>query len=187
MLDFALSKANSLLGFLPAAPRGVVVLPFAVIALFLLIAWLLRMAPAIDRLLGPLGSGLATLGGLVALVPEYAITTLLRRSGRRPTGVVYLYDEIVEFLVTMGRRAFRAGVAGLLGDKRTRRWVALLAVVFIVGIGNAGACPDPPGSCQKPVRAWWQQTTSVFHTDDSGPRPRPTKPSTRPTRTTVRN
>lgn len=184
MLDYALAKTDVLLGFLPAQVRGALVLPVAAILIFLLIAGLLRIAPTLDRLIGPLGAGLSVALGLLALVPEYLATALVRRSGRTPAWFLFLYGEVVDLLVGAGRKAFRTGLTPLVRQRRTRRWAATLGVLAIVGLGNVGACPDPQGACRTPVGTWWQHTTALLGSGHSGPA-NPVPPD-RPTRKTVK-
>jgi hypothetical protein len=180
MFDQALSTTDALLGFLPSGVRGAVVLPIAAAAVFVLLRLVLRMAPAIDKVLRPVGGGLTSVVGLVALLPEYAITTVLRNSGRPPPGVVFLYDELIAVLVALGRRFFTAGIAPVARTLNARRWVATAGMVAIVLLGNAGACPDPPGACRPPLVAWWQSTTSLFGSDGAA------QPAPPPSRKTVK-
>jgi hypothetical protein len=175
MLDFALARTAALLGFLPDEVRGALVLPVTVILLLLVILGLLRMAPKIDNLLGPLGSGLCVVLGLLALLPEYVATTLLRRSGRQPPAPFFLYDAMVAGLVGLGSRAAHAGIAPLVRQKWPRRWAAVAGVVAIVGLGNAAACPDPPGACKTPIGAWQDQVKATFDSPDPTPSPARTK------------
>lgn len=181
MFDTGLELSRWLLSWLDADWQAVLAVPLLVVLLVLALTALVRLLPAIDRVLAPVGAGLALLLGLVMLLPEYLCTVALRRRGRPPPGIFYTYGDGVEGLVHLGERVSRAGLAGFARGDGTRKLLILVALVLILAAGNANGCAPPPSSrCDPPLTAWWSQTRTLFAGETPPPaRPQPTKKPTR--------
>jgi len=160
VIEAGLHAISRLLSWMPDGARVASALPLLVLLLIVLVNGVLRWASAIDRLVRPLVSGLASMVGLLALLPEYLLTTALRRLGQRPPNAFYLYGEAVENAVLLTRQVARAGLASLTDDKRLRRVLVVLIVGAMVSVGNARSCPANAGStCKPPVASWWTHIT----------------------------
>lgn len=163
MAEKALNAAHWLVSWIPSARwQDVLALPLLIVLVLVALIVLVRLIPVVDRILRPLGNGLATVGGLLLLLPEYVATVLARRSGRVPWGLAFTYGEAVENAVLAGRRVSAAGLAGFFQERRARRWLILLTLLTIVLWGNFNSCPEAAGACTRPLAAWWHQTTRAF-------------------------
>jgi hypothetical protein len=182
MVEEGLEFSRSLLSWLPPEAQTVLSLPVLIVLMLLALTWLVRLFPAIDRMLGPVGSALATGLGLLLVLPEFLATRALRAGGRRPPGLFHTYGEGIENLVFMGHRASRAGLSGFTTQKRTRRGLIVTVLVAIIVISNSHACPPGPVRCTTPVVAWWNETKVIFkNTGQPTPKPIP-KPTSKPSR-----
>ncbi|GAA2392351.1 hypothetical protein [Dactylosporangium salmoneum] len=162
MPEAGLAAAHWLVSWVPSAQwQNFLALPLLIALLLLTLIAVVQLLPVVDRVLRPLGSGLAILGGLLLLLPEYLVTVLVRRAGRAPWGIAFTYGEAVEQVVLAGRRVSAAGLAGFFRERRPRNWMILIALVAIVLSGNFSSCPDPAAGCTRPLPAWWQQATTV--------------------------
>ena len=160
MIDDGLILLDRLLPWLSPEVRITVGLPLLVVLLWLLVTAALRVVVSLEQLLRPLWMGTVTLVGLLAVLPEYLCTTVLRRLRRRPPGAVYLYDEAVERLVEVGQRIGQVGLSGLTTDRRLRRVVVMLVVGMMLVVGNSQTCTEAPQvDCRTPVSAWWNQVS----------------------------
>lgn len=186
MAEKGLRAAHWLVSWIPSARwQDVVALPLLIVLLLIALIVLVRLLPVIDRILRPLGNGLATLVGLLLLLPEYLGTVLIRRTGRAPWGLAFTYGEAVEDVVLAGRRLSAAGFAGFFRERKARKWLMLTALLVTVLWGNFHSCPDTANACTRPLAAWWQQTTTAVSglTSDDKPvpavsrHPSPAKPA----------
>ena len=189
MAEKGLGAVHWLVSWIPSARwQDVLALPLLIVLVILGLIVLVRLLPVVDRILRPLGDGLAIVGGLLLLLPEYTATVLVRRAGRVPWGLAFTYGEAVESVVLAGRRASAAGLAGFVRERKPRRWLMLVALVVIVLSGNSSSCPGPATGCTRPLPAWWQQTTTAVGDLVSADKPKPTvrptpSPAAKPTPT----
>ncbi|GAA1740337.1 hypothetical protein [Luedemannella helvata] len=180
MFEHGLDAAHWLVSWIPSARwRDVIALPLLIALLLIAFGVLIRLLPVVDRILRLLGGGLATVAGLLLLLPEYLTTMLLRRAGRSPWGLAFAYGDAVEHTVLAGRRLSAAGLAGFFEDRSTRRWLMLAALLVTVLWGNFTSCPATTDTCTRPITVWWQQTSTVFsdRTPDEAPPRKPAKPT----------
>jgi hypothetical protein len=175
MIDGGVELIKGLLPDLPAPWPTVLALPLLVAALLVLATVAVRLARAADPILRTVGGGLASLLGLLVILPEYLITTALRHLGRRPPAAFHVYGDGVENLVDLGQRASAAGLGGLTRDKLARRVLIVLAVAATVTVSNAGSCDGQAPTCAKPVAVWWDQTTKLILEDEPPPVVKPAK------------
>ncbi|MEV4630437.1 hypothetical protein AB0J90_29655 [Micromonospora sp. NPDC049523] len=168
MIDDGLPIVDWLLSWLPPDTRVLIALPVLVVLLFILVTVVLRALTSADRLLRPVWSALFTLTGLIAVLPEYLLTTVLRRMGQRPPNTVYLYGEIVENVVQIGHRLSQAGISSLTEETRLRRVLIVVIVGLIVGLGNSETCADNSlQACQTPVSAWWSEVSDATRSEQT--------------------
>lgn len=184
-MDEGLNFARWLLSFLPSDWQTVLGLPLLVVLLLVGLVVVIRLFPVFDRVVGPLGAGVASALGMLVLLPEYLVTIALRRSGRRPPAILHTYGDGIHNAVLMGHRVAKAGLAGFTRERRTRRLVILVALVAILFVGNAQSCPAGAAGCTRPVSAWWTRTTAMFGATPpvvvSPTKPAAPKPKPRPT------
>ena len=162
MFDTGLELSGWLLSWLDADLRTALAVPLMIVLLLFALSMIVRLLPVIDRLLAPLGTGLAMLLGMLMLLPEYLCTVALRRQNRPPPGIFHTYGDGVVGLVHLGTRVSRAGLAGFTRDGGVRRALILLALVLIVAVGNANSCPPETSSCMSPLTTWWNQTKTLI-------------------------
>ncbi len=176
MFDTGLELSRWLLSWLGPEWQAVLAIPLLVCLLLLAVMILVRLLPAVDRVIGPVGSGLSTLVGMLLLVPEYLCTMVLRRTKRVPPGFFHTYGEGVVNLVSIGHRVSRAGLTGFTRGNGARKALILTAVAIILAVGNAQSCPQQAARCAPPLSAWWSQTKAMFADEPPAPvKPKPTK------------
>jgi hypothetical protein len=183
MFDAGLEFSRWLLSWLDADWQTALAVPLLIGLLLVAVMVIVRLLPVVDRVIGPLGSGLATLLGMVVLLPEYLCTVVLRRCGRAPPGFFHTYGDAVMGLVLLGHRVSRAGLTGFTSSSGVRKLLILTAVGVIVVAGNAQSCPSQAARCNPPLKAWWNQTKTIFVDEPpTPPKPKTTKkPTKKPT------
>jgi hypothetical protein len=180
MFDLGLEFSRWLLSWLDPEWQTALAVPLLIILLLLALTAIVRLLPVVDRVLAPLGSGLALLIGMVILLPEYLSTVVLRRQKRAPPGFFYTYGDGVAGFVHLGERISKAGLTGFTRTGAARKLLILFALIVMVAVGNANNCgPQAPG-CSPPLTAWWSQTKTLF--DGDTPPPAKAKPTKKPTK-----
>lgn len=94
------------------------------------------------------------------LLPDLAVSRLLRRFGRIPPEAVYAYGNVVMTVIDGSQQLVRRILPTLQHARQARRWmlIAVLALGFVVW--NGVSCDAGSGStCQTPVSVW----TASFH------------------------
>ncbi|MEV4636936.1 hypothetical protein AB0J80_06240 [Actinoplanes sp. NPDC049548] len=188
MIEDGLDLVRPLLGSLPPQWQTVLALPLLVAALLLIANLVAKSAPALDHIVRPVVAAATSATGLLLLVPEYLVTVVIRRAGRRPPAALHLYDDGVEGLVGLGMRASRTGLSGLTTDRRLRRLLVVVVVGATLVVSNGSSCADASTpSCRKPVASWWEQTTRLVSDDEKPPavKHKPAKNS-KPTKATAK-
>lgn len=87
------------------------------------------------------------------LLPDFAVSTAVRRFGRVPPEPVHTYGQVVTTVVDGAQNAVRTALPKLVATRRTPK--ALLMVLLVVGFlaWNSQAC-DSKTACLTPVTAW---------------------------------
>lgn len=99
-----------------------------------------------DRLTAPIPA--------VLLAPEWMVTKLLAKAGRKPGTLVYGYGESVLVLAD-GLQAFLAVVLRILGSVgKFRRLIACALLVLGFLSWNSGTCVADSQPCLSPVQHW---------------------------------
>lgn len=183
MFDTGLQLSRWLLSWLDPEWQNVLAIPLLIVVLLVAVMMVVRLLPLADRVIGPVGSGLATMLGMLFLLPEYLCTWALRRNNRIPPGFFHTYGEGIVNLVAVGHRVSHAGLAGFTRGNGVRKLLILTVVAVIVVVGNAQSCPSQSPRCTPTLTAWWTQTKAAFAEDPPTPKPKPTKkPAPRKTR-----
>jgi hypothetical protein len=180
MFDTGLGFSRWLLSWADARWQTALAVPLLIGLLLLALIVLVRLLPMVDRVLGPLGAGLAILLGMVLLLPEYLCTLVLRRRHRVPPGIFYTYGGAVSGLVHVGQRISHAGLTGFTQLGAARKLLILVSLTLIVAAGNANSCAPQTSRCSPPLTAWWSQTKALFESDTTPPAT--TRPTKKPTR-----
>jgi hypothetical protein len=185
MFDTGLEFSRWLLSWLDPEWQNVFAIPLLIVVLLVAMTAIVRLLPVADRVVGPVGSGLASVLGMLFLLPEYLCTWVLRRNNRIPPGFFHTYGEGIVNLVAIGHRVSHAGLTGFTRGNGVRKLLILTAVAVIVAVGNAQSCPPQAPRCTPTLTAWWTQTKAAFAEDPPPPPPKPKprkKPASRKTR-----
>ncbi|MBF5000270.1 hypothetical protein IRT45_24295 [Nocardia sp. BSTN01] len=96
----------------------------------------------------------AAAASTVLLAPEWLITRLLIKSGRRPGRIVYTYGYGVLALADGLRIVVDAALRRLAGVGKYRHWVAGLLLVVGLLSWNSVSCAGDSKPCISPARQW---------------------------------
>ena len=168
MFDTGLELSGWLLSWLDPDLRTALAVPLLFLLLLIALTVIIRLLPAVDRVLAPVGAGLSMLLGMLMLFPEYLCTLALRRQNRTPPGIFHTYGDGVVGLVHLGMRVSRAGLTGFTREKRVRRSLIAVVLALIVFVGNANSCPGQASACSPPLSTWWIQTKALLAGLDLG-------------------
>jgi hypothetical protein len=180
MFDTGLELSRWLLSWLSLQWQTVLAVPLLIVMLLVALTLIVRLLPVVDRVLGPLGGGLATVLGLLALLPEYVCTVTMRRHNRQPPAIFHTYGDGVEGLVQLGHRVSQAGLTGFTRGNGVRKLMIFAALCVIVTLGNAHSCPAQAPGCSRPLAVWWNQTKTLL--DEKPAPPARTKTTKKPTK-----
>ncbi|GAA3451408.1 hypothetical protein [Dactylosporangium matsuzakiense] len=180
MFDKTLELSRWLLSWLSPDWQEALAVPLLIFLLLVALTVLVHLLPVVDRVLAPLGSGLAMALGMVLLLPEYLCTTALRRQRRTVPGILYTYGDGVTGLVHLGERFSRAGLTGFTTIGKVRKLLILTALAIIVATGNADSCAAQGAGCTPPLSAWWTQTRAMVSDEPDQPAPSQPPPSSKP-------
>jgi hypothetical protein len=183
MFDRGLTDVRWTVSWAPPPWQTELALPLLVVLLLIALVMVVKLLPAFDRLFAAVGRAASHMFGLLAILPEYLITTLLRRLEKAPPGVFHTYGAAVGGLVGMGRRVAEAGFAGFTTNRYARRCLIAIALAAVVLTGNAHSCPPGAPACSPPVVAWWNQTKALVNAPPAPPARAPS-PAPAPHKTT---
>jgi hypothetical protein len=191
VLQVGLDAADQLLHSVPAHWRLILGLPLVLLALVLVTSVLVRLfGPVLLKLASTILHALTYVIGLLLLLPEFAVSRGLRRLGQEPFGLLHIYGEAVEHLVTGGRQLFDGRLTRIVDDKKIRRGLVLLVAAGLFVVADSGSCDGHPGTtCATPGGQWWTAVVSSVHdtpaptpSSPAPPTPHPNKPAPSPTR-----
>ncbi|MDQ3763196.1 MAG: hypothetical protein M3460_16610 [Actinomycetota bacterium] len=105
--------------------EAIILAALAITVACIVVRWILP--PVLEILARPLQDGIAAMAGLI-LLPEYALTTIMRRMGKAPLHISY---DLGDAIAWMARTLCSAVRVILSGISRTARCVhpAIIAVI----------------------------------------------------------
>lgn len=121
-----------------------------------LLPWLAAVAaPAVD----PMFERLA----MVLLMPEYAVTRLLTRTGKAPFAVTYTYGEGVTTVVGVIRSVAHVLLGVLPRLRRISKAVPIVLTALLALAWNSETCmPAGPDACVSPASHWIAEADKWF-------------------------
>lgn len=121
-----------------------------------LLPWLAAVAaPAVD----PMFERLA----MVLLMPEYAVTRLLTRTGKAPFAVTYTYGEGVTTVVGVIRSVAHVLLGVLPRFRRISKAVPIVLTALLALAWNSETCmPAGPDACVSPASHWIAEADKWF-------------------------
>lgn len=165
---------DPLLSWLPVWLHAVV-WAFLVNALVYVVLYALirHVLPWLSTALSEPARRLAELGGALLLLPEYASTRLLRRSGRTVPSVVFGYGDAVQGMVGGGQKLAESVLtaAGRLKGTSRSAIVALLLVLAVAWDGSY--CVGQGAGCVIPTSEWAHSVSRAVDKPSPAPTPCP--------------
>lgn len=170
--------------FLAGTPEWLHAMLWAILVmtlLFAMVCWLVRHGlPWVSTVLIPPTRAIIELGGVALLLPEYLVTTLIRRTGGgRVPSVMYLYGDLVQNL-TRGCHWTAAAMLKTPPRLRTTSKRALAALlVAVAGFWDVTYCTGAGSACMLPTSQWMKSVSNAVAPSTPKPTACPTKKHSR--------
>jgi hypothetical protein len=163
--------ADPLLTWLPAPVHSAV---WAILVNLLLYVVLRHAVPWLSAELAGPTDRVVEIGGVLLLLPEYALTTLMRRSERRLPGVVFGYGDLVQGVACACQWLLRTSFAALTKLKTGPWWVTMTLLLTLVVMWDGSYCVGKGAGCVIPTSQWARSVPSTWADPKPIPSPSPT-------------